>query len=139
MSPIVVYVLTALAAVVVVLTRLRLGRSRSAGKLQVGRRLLDVHTGAGVLALVVWTVFLVADDDTAFGGSVAGIIAIGLWWVVALAGLSILLRWVPARGRHAAAGAGDGWSQGPWLSLLAHLGMVVGVGVFTWAYLTKIV
>lgn len=134
-----VYVLTVLAAVVVVLTRVRLGGSRAAGSLQVGRRLLDVHTVAGVLALLVWTVFLIAGDDTALGGSNAGIVAIGLWWIVALAGLAILLRWMPARGKHAAAGAGDTWSQGPWLSLLAHLGMGVGVGVFTWAYLTQVV
>jgi hypothetical protein len=136
---VVVYVLTALAAVVVVLTRVRLGGSRAAGKIQVGRRLLDVHTVAGVLALLVWTAFLLAGDDTALGGSDAGIVAIGLWWIVGLAGLAILLRWLPARGKHAAAGAGDTWSQGPWLSLLAHLGMIVGIGVFTWAYVTQAV
>jgi len=135
----VVVVLTVLAAVVVVLTRLRLSGSQAAGTLQVGRRLLDLHTVAGVLALVVWTVFLLAGDDTVLGGPTAGIVAIGLWWIVALAGLAILMRWLPARGKHAAAGSGDGWSKGPWLSLLAHLGMVVGVGVFTWAYLTQVV
>ena len=35
--------------------------------------------------------------------------------------------------------SGDGWSDGPGLSLLAHLGMVVGVLVFTYAYLTAAV
>ena len=139
-TPVVVYVLTALAAVVVVLTRVRLGRARVAGSLLVGRRLLDVHTVAGALALVVWTVFLVAGDDTVLGGPTAGIIGIGLWWIVSLAGLGILLRWMPARGRHAASGEpGDSWSRGPWLSVLAHVGMLLGVGYFTWAYVTQVV
>lgn len=134
---VVVYVLTGLAAVVVVLTRLRLGRADRAGGVAVGRGLLNVHTGAGALALVLWVVFLVAGDDTRLGGSVAGILAIGLWWVVALAGVLILVRWLPTRGRHATAGRGDSWSRGPGLSLLAHLGMLAGVVFFTWAYLTS--
>lgn len=133
-----VYVLTGLTAVVVVLTRLRLVRAPAAGRRQVGRRLLDLHTVTGVLALLAWTVFLVAADDSALGGATAGIVAIGLWWVVGIAGLAILLRWLPVRGKHAADGAGDGW-WGPWLSLLAHLGMAVGIGVFTWAYVTQAV
>lgn len=136
MSPAVVYVLTALAAVVVVLTRLRLGRGKqSAGRLEVGRSLLRLHTGAGVLALAAWVVFLVAPEDSAAGGGLVGIAAIGFWWLVALAGLLILVRWLPSRGRHASEGRTDSWSQGPGLSILAHVGMVVGVSVFTWAYL----
>jgi hypothetical protein len=139
-SSAVVYVLTALAAVVVVLTRLRLGRGKQgAGRHEVGRRLLTLHTGAGVLALVSWVAFLIAPDDTALGGSTGGIVALGLWWVVALAGLLILVRWLPSRGRHAAEGRSDSWSEGPGLSVLAHVGMLVGVGVFTWAYLQQVV
>ncbi|WP_122816642.1 hypothetical protein [Nocardioides pantholopis] len=137
--PVVVYVLTGLAAVVVVLTRVRLSRSDRAGGVEVGRGLLNLHTGAGVLALVLWVAFLVAGEDTPLGGSVAGIVAIGLWWIVVAAGLMILVRWLPSRGRHATAGGGDAWSRGPGLSLLAHLGMLAGVAVFTWAYLTSAV
>ena len=67
-SQVVVYVLTALAAVVVVLTRVRLGRADGAARrLDVGRRWLAVHTGAGALALVLWLVFLVAPADSARG------------------------------------------------------------------------
>ncbi|WP_182524108.1 hypothetical protein [Nocardioides dongkuii] len=139
-TAVIVYVLTALGAVVVVLTRLRLGRGAGgAGRLEVGRRLLDLHTGAGVLALAVWVAFLVAPADTVVGGSGVGILAIGLWWLVALAGLLILVRWLPSRGRHASEGRGDTWSEGPGLSILAHVGMVVGVAVFTWAYLKEYV
>ena len=138
MSPrLIVYVLTGLAAVVVVLTRLRLRRDGAAGRVSVGRALVDVHTVAGVLALVGWVAFLLGDrwlaDDTT---AVVGIVALGFWWVVVAAGLLVLLRWLPSRGRHATSGTRDSWSEGPGLSILAHVGMLVGVAVFTWAYLT---
>ncbi|GGO71326.1 hypothetical protein [Nocardioides deserti] len=138
-SEVVVYVLTALGAVVVVLTRLRLRGEGGAGRLRVGRRLLDLHTGAGVAALVVWTVFLLAPPDSPLGGDTVGIIGLGFWWLLVVAGIGILVRWLPSRGRHASAGAEDSWSEGPGLSLLAHLGTLAGVCVLTWAYLTSVV
>jgi hypothetical protein len=135
-TQVIVYLLTALAAVVVVLTRLRLARENAvAGRLQVGRRLLDLHSVAGALAVVTWLAFLVAGEDTALGGAATGIIALAFWWIVAAVGLMILVRWMPAGGKHASAVIEDSWSQGPGLSVLAHVGMLVGVVVFTWAYL----
>jgi hypothetical protein len=68
-----------------------------------------------------------------------GIVALAFWWVTVVAGLLILVRWIPSRGRHASSGAQDTWSEGPGLSILAHVGMLVGVGVFTYAYLTSAV
>jgi hypothetical protein len=137
---VIVYILTALAAVVVVLTRLRLAQdSGAAGKLQVGRGLVNVHTVAGALALVLWILFLVADEDTALGGAAVGIVALACWWVVVVAGLLVLVRWMPSRGKHASSGQEDSWSEGPGLSILAHVGMLVGVCVFTYAYLTSAV
>ena len=137
---VIVYVLTALAAVVVVLTRLRLAQdSGAAGKIQVGRGLVNVHSVAGVLALVLWVLFLVADEETALGGAAVGIVALACWWVVVVAGLLVLVRWLPSRGRHASGGQEDSWSEGPGLSVLAHVGMFVGVCVFTYAYLTSAV
>ena len=136
---VIVYILTALAAVVVVLTRLRLAQDKAAGKIQVGRGLVNVHTVAGVLALVLWGLFLVADEETALGGSAVGILALACWWVVVVAGLLILVRWLPSRGKHASDGQEDSWSEGPGLSVLAHVGMLVGVCVFTYAYLTSAV
>jgi hypothetical protein len=136
---VVVYVLTALAAVVVVLTRLRMRGGQGAGRFHVGRRLLDVHTVVGVLAVVVWTVFVVAPDDTTAGSASVGIVGLGLFWVVAIAGLLILVRWLPSHGKHASEGRQDTWSEGPGLSVLAHVGMLVGVVVFTIAYLTSAV
>ena len=137
---IIVYILTALAAVVVVLTRLRLGGSNhGAGRVDVGSGLLNVHTIAGVLALVVWVAYLIAPDSSPVGGELAGIIAIALWWVVTAAGLLILLRWLPSHGRHAVETMEDAWSEGPGLSVLAHVGMLVGVMVFTYAYAETLV
>jgi hypothetical protein len=137
---IIVYILTALAAVVVVLTRLRLGGSDTgAGRSDVGSGLLNVHTGAGVLALAVWVTYLVAPEDSPVGGELAGIIGVALWWVVTVAGLLILVRWLPSHGRHAVEAMEDSWSEGPGLSVLAHVGMLVGVLVFTYAYAESLV
>ena len=139
-TEVIVYVLTALAAVVVVLTRLRLRQDTGgAGRFRVGRRLVDVHTTGGVLALVLWVLFLVGDSGTALGSAATGIVALACWWVVVVAGLLILVRWLPSHGRHASGASEDTWSEGPGLSVLAHVGMFVGVCVFTWAYLTSTV
>ena len=83
---------------------------------------------------------LVAPDDSLLGGPLFGIVAIAA--LVA----DGRLRAVDPRCAGCPPGAGtprrpwgDSWSDGPWLSLLAHLGMVVGVLVFTYAYLTAAV
>lgn len=138
---VVVYVLTFLGAVVVALTRLRLGRSEEGGarRVDVGPTWLLAHTVLGSLAVLVWLVFLIAPEDSVPGDPLVGIVALGLWWATAIAGLMILVRWLPSKGRHAVEVPEDSWSSGPGLSLLAHLGMVVGVAVFTWAYWTAAV
>jgi len=138
MFAVLVYVLTALAAVVVVLTRLRL-RGDAAGRIAISDRLLHVHTIAGSAAWLVWVAFLVAPEDSALGGHAVGILGVALWWVTSIAGLLILARWLPAKGKHAGEASTDGWSQGPWLSVLAHVGLLVGTLVFTYAYLTSVV
>jgi hypothetical protein len=126
-----VYVLTALAAVVVVLTRMRLAQGSAAGRHHVGLGILNVHTFCGTLALVGWVVYLVGKSD------LVGVVALAFWWLTALAGTLILMRWLPSRGRHSTDVRKDSWSTGPGLSVLAHVGMVVGVLVFTWFYVTR--
>lgn len=136
----VVYVLTALAAVVVAATRLRLRRGRTlaerTGRSDIARLPVAVHTGCGVLAIATWLVFLIGDghlDETVV--SWVGLVALVLWWLVALAGLLVLVRWLPNRGKHVSAGdRTPSWAVGPGLSLLGHLGMVAGVVVFTYGY-----
>jgi hypothetical protein len=139
-TQVIVYVLTALAAVVVVLTRLRLGKhDGGAGRLQVPRVLIHLHAVFGLLALAVWLVFLFAPEDSTAGGAAVGIVALAFWWVVVVVGLLVLVRWLPSHGKHASSGREDSWSEGPGLSVLAHVGMLVGVCVFTWAYLNSAV
>ena len=87
----------------------------------------------------MWVLFLVFPADCLLGGAAAGIVAIGL-----LVGHHDLR---PAGPRPLAAGPRqarrspptDSWSNGPWLSMLAHVGLLVGVLVFTYAYLTAAV
>jgi hypothetical protein len=138
--PVIVYVLTALAGLVVVLTRLRLGGdSVAAGHLQVSHALLNTHTVAGLSGVMVWSVFLFTGRGDADGNSLIGIAGLALFWITTVAGLMILTRWIQPRGKHAAGQVNDEWSEGPGLSILGHVGMLVGVCVFTWAYLTSAV
>lgn len=134
-----VYVLSALAALVIVLTRLRLRRDEAAGRSKIPAWVVNVHTAFGALGLAGWVVYLVVGEDTKIGidRDLLGILALGLLWVTALVGLLILLRWLPTRGRHASASTEDTWSTGPGLSILAHVGLACGVAVFTVAYMLQ--
>jgi hypothetical protein len=125
-------VLTVLAAVVVVLTRVRLaGDSGAAGRLSIPSNVLNTHTFAGGLALLGWVAFLLT------GTRVLGAVSLVLWWLAVIAGLLILARWMPAKGRHSSGPTADTWGEGPGLSVLAHVGLLVGVGVFTVLFLTE--
>lgn len=128
--PVVVWVLSALACVVVVLTRVRLGAAESGGK-KTSRLALTLHTVTGAVAAVLWVTYLVT------GQAVVGFVGLVLWWVTVLAGLALLMRWMPARGRHASTDEEDDWARGPGLSALAHVGLLLGVLVFTFAFATS--
>ena len=138
-TTVIVWVLTALAAVAIVLTRLRLRGDGGAGRFAISPLLLHLHFAAGLVALALWVCFLLAPDDSTLGGPLIGILAVAAWWVTAICGLLILMRWLPAKGRHVGTAGSDKWSEGPGLSVLAHVGMLVGVMVFTYAYLTSAV
>jgi hypothetical protein len=120
-------VLTILAAVVVVLTRVRLSRDggEAAGRLSIPKQVTNLHTAAGVPALLLWSAYLVTKI------TVLGWLGVLFWWVTVLAGLLILARWLPAHGRHSSGPASDTWGEGPGLSILAHVGLLVGVCIFT--------
>ena len=123
------FVLTALGAVVIVLTRVRMtsGDEEAAGRIDIPHSFVNVHTVFGVLALGLWGTFLFADVDTLYGYA-----GLACWWITTFAGLLILTRWLPAQGRHASGPASDSWGEGPGLSVLAHVGMLVGSIVFTY-------
>jgi hypothetical protein len=120
------YVLTALGGVVIVLTRVRLGRAdQGAGRLSIPGTLLNAHTGSGLIGGAGWVAALVVKNDTlAYAG-------LALLWVTVVCGLLILMRWMPAHGRHSSGPVADSWGEGPGLSILAHVGVLVGVGLFT--------
>jgi hypothetical protein len=118
-------VLTVLAAVVVVLTRVRLAKDDGAGRLSIPHGLLNTHTAAGVPAVLLWAAFLYTERE------ILGWVALAFWWVTVVAGLLILARWMPAKGRHSSGPRADTWGEGPGLSVLAHVGLLVGVVVFT--------
>lgn len=130
---VIVWLLSVLGVVVVALTRVRLGAEDSQGRKKVSAFTLNVHTGAGVLAVATWFSFLLS------GSANLGAVALLLWWATTFAGLGLLVRWLPSSGRHADTRDEDDWAEGPGLSLLAHLGMLVGVLVFTWAFATGVV
>ena len=70
----IVYILTALAGVVVVLTRIRLGGDKAgAGRLQISKTLLNTHTIVGLAALMTWTAFLITGAGDKEGNSLIGI------------------------------------------------------------------
>jgi hypothetical protein len=125
------WMLTALAAVVVLLTRIRLAATdhRPAGRIDFSRSVLKTHTLAGVVALVLWVPGLV------LASMPLALLGVAAWWIVTVAGLLLLARWLPASGKHAGGPVGDEWTEGPWLSMLAHVGMLLGTLFFTWMVL----
>jgi len=130
----VTWLLTGLAAVVVLLTRVRLGggdeRRRRSGVAGISGSLVGWHTGVGILALGLWVAALLTTR------SLVAYVALAAWWIVVVLGLLLLARWLPSGGRHSGEAAVDAWGAGAGLSALGHLGMLVGVTYFTFVALT---
>lgn len=131
----VTWFLTALGAVVVLLTHVRLGGGnadvhRTSGVASFSAALVRVHTTVGVLTLIVWVVALLTGAHAIAVGALAG------WWLLSLVGLSLLARWLPSASKHAKGAATDTWGSGAGLSLLGHIGMVIGVAFITFVVLT---
>jgi hypothetical protein len=125
-----VWLLTGLAAVVVLLTRMRLSSEQSqSGHAVVPLAVVNAHTLVGVAALAVWIYYLTSADDG------WGATALALWWIEVAVGLLILARWLSRPSKHAADTTGDSWAEGPSLSILGHVGLLLGVGFFTWIVL----
>lgn len=116
-----------LAGVVVVLTRVRMASQdhEGAGRAAISPITLNIHTSAGAIAIVLMGVYLATTQ------LVVGWVSMGIFWVTTLAGLALLARWMPASGRHSTAPKTDTWGEGPGLSILAHVGMLIGVTIIT--------
>jgi hypothetical protein len=125
-----IWVLTGLALLVVVLTRLRLSaRVEQSGVARVPQDVVNGHTVVGLLAVLTWVGYLSRVGNEL--NLMVGALALVLWWIEVVIGLLILARWRAARGRHATDRRGDSWTDGPWLSVLAHVGMLAGACAFT--------
>ena len=125
-----VWMLTALAAVVVLLTRMRLSSEKSqSGHAVVPLTIVNAHTFFGVIALGIWIAYLSSP------GGALGAVALVAWWIEVAVGLLILGRWLSRPSKHAADATGDSWAQGPALSILGHVGMLLGISFFTWVVL----
>lgn len=119
-----VTVLTLLSLGVVVLTRIRLWSVRSVW--------LALHTVFGALGAVIWLVFLAEPSSSRLGGSLVGVIGLGCWWIVSVAGIALIAidrsgGGRRARGRAVATPTRVAWGVVHVLVLLAWL-------VNTWAY-----
>ena len=132
----VTWFLTALGAVVVLLTRVRLGGTvvdgtgHGAGAAGYSAVLLRLHTAIGVLTLVGWIVALVT------GHRAIALVFLAGWWLLAIVGLLLLSRWLPSGGKHSEDKQVDAWGSGAGMSVLGHVGMVLGVCYFTFVTLT---
>lgn len=123
------WMLTGLGAVVVLITRTRLHATEAqSGVSDVPDGVVNAHTLAGVLAIGMWAWTLVGAPTW------AGWVALLGWWTVTVLGLVILARWLPARGSHATDATDDAVAQGPGLSILGHVGTLLGVAFFTWIF-----
>jgi hypothetical protein len=134
MPTIISTILLVLAVVLVVLTRMRLAKEGQpvVGRADIPTSVVNAHTAVGVVAIIVWGAYLFIGVDW-----VAGFLGLLLWWIATAIGLLILMRWMPARGRHAAQGeTKDEWTEGPWLSILGHVGALVGAVVWTGFFVT---
>lgn len=121
-------ILLVLAVVLVVLTRARLAKRHEpgAGRLDIPLAVVNAHTVLGTLGILVWGTYLYLAGDW-----VVGFVGLFLWWATTAVGLLILMRWLPAKGKHASDGVQDSWTEGPWLSMVGHLGALVGAVVWT--------
>ncbi len=127
------WVLVALGFLALVLTQIRLRRYRGQhGMTDIAPWIVNLHSAAGAtgLGLVALRLLGVVSSGTAVWVAVVALA------ITTLVGLSFLARWRRASGRHVVAVEGDGWTSGPWLSRVAHYGMLLGSIFLAWAMIT---
>lgn len=134
-ADVVISVLTGLAAVIMVWTRLRLGQSRGrSSRSNAVSGLLTIYVTCAALAVIGWILFLVFPEDSVAGDPLVGIVGLFFWWLGSLIGLRLVTR-RPARGKHAAAIETPAYNS----LVLAHLVLIGVVSYFTYAYTTSVV
>ena len=92
--------------------------------------LLVAWVVTGVITLLGWVVALVT------GRQGIALVMLTGWWLLTVIGLLLLARWLPSGGKHSEDTQSDAWGSGAGLSVLGHVGMLVGVGYFTFVAVT---
>lgn len=119
-----VVVLTLLSLCVVAACRARWWGARSTW--------LTLHTVFGAVGGVVWLVFLAAPSSSPLGSSLTGVVGLGCWWLVSVAGLALIPADRIRPGRRASEPL-----AGRLLWALMHV-LVLGAWlVITWAYAVR--
>ena len=91
---------------------------------------------AGIICLILqitligWIVALVT------GRRGIALVMLAGWWLLTTVGLLLLARWLPSGGKHSEDTKGDAWGSGAGLSVLGHVGMLLGVCYFTFVTIT---
>ncbi|NYF99177.1 hypothetical protein [Janibacter cremeus] len=127
------WILVALGVLALVLTQVRLRRYRGQrGMTDIAPWVINLHSAAGGagLLLVALRLLDIVSSTTAMWLAIVGLA------IASLIGLTFLARWRRASGRHAESLSGDGWTSGPWLSRIAHFGMVIGTVFLAWGMLS---
>jgi hypothetical protein len=106
------------------------GTGRASGVFGYSAALVRAHTTIGVVTLISWIVALVT------GRREIALVVLAGWWLLAIFGLLLLARWLPSHAKHSDDKKGDTWGSGAGLSVLGHVGMVVGVSYFTFIVVT---
>ena len=127
------WILVALGFLALALSQVRLRTYRGTGGLtDIAPWMINVHTVAGVIGFGLVALRLMGTVESTAATWVA-IIALAIASVV---GLTFLTRWRRTGGRHVDAVEGDAWTSGPWLSRIAHYGVLLGSIFLAWAMLS---
>lgn len=130
-----IWTLTAVVAVVVLATPLRLHRESGRSGIRIGRTVSRIHTVAGLVGVAAWAALVQWGEDVVLGDALMGVIALAGFWVTTFSGLLIMLRWLPTPGDHDRCSWRDRFT-GPIPSVVGHLAVLAITVYFCWAYVS---
>lgn len=133
MGSVVIWILTAVCAVVVVATPFRLRREATHGGIRIGRGVQRIHTLAGVIAVLAWAALVHWGREVWLGDALMGVIGLAGFWITTFSGLMIMLRWLPTKGDTDRRSFAD-TLRGPVPSVIGHLAVLGATCYFCWAY-----
>lgn len=130
-----IWILTALCAVVVLATPVRLRRESTQGGIRIGRTVQRVHTVAGLIGVGAWAALVLWGPQVWLGDALMGVIGLAGLWIASVAGLLIMLRWLPTPGDTHRRSFTE-FVAGPLPSIVGHPAVLAATIYFCWAYVT---